>query len=93
MKGGYVIADFKNTALTSGTEATISGVYDAIEAAAEYNKPVLVSGLVVGSVVYPAMYVNFTISSSIAAGNAEAGSADIAFSIDGTDDGVTVTVS
>lgn len=93
MKGGYVIADFKGVDLTSGTEATIAGVYDAIEAAAAYNKPVLVNNLVIGSALYPAMYVDFTISSSIASAVQTVGAATLTFAVVGEDDGVTVTVS
>lgn len=57
MKGGYQIIDLKNTKLTVGTQATIPGVWDAIEG--NYRKPTLLSNLVVGDTEYTDSYVTF----------------------------------
>lgn len=88
MRGGYIIADFKKTALTSGTQASIEGLFNSVSS--PYKKPVMVSGLVIGGVEYPAFYAVFVKN----ANNYEA-----QVSINGTaltivvtpEDGVTVT--
>lgn len=61
-KGGYQIVDFKGTALTSGTAATIAGVYDSIKNAR--NKMTVVSGLKVGTLALSDAPVLFTPSST-----------------------------
>ena len=89
--GGYKIINFKGTSFTSGTEATVDGVYDAIEST---NKRTVVSGLVLGGVEYDDFSVLFTVS----------GTDYVAYVpiVDGTysitivvadDDGVTVTLN
>lgn len=89
-KGGYKIIDFGGVALTSGTEATIPGVYDAIEST---NKRTVVSGLVVGGTEYNDMEVNFVVSSGDFVGVVTTpDSGSISFVI-ASDDGVTVTVA
>ena len=62
MRGGYIIADFKKTALTSGTQATIDGLFNSVSN--PYKKPVVVSGLVIGGVEYPAFYAVFVKNSN-----------------------------
>lgn len=62
MRGGYIIADFKKTALTSGTQASIEGLFNSVSN--PYKKPVMVSGLVVGGVEYPAFYAVFVKNSN-----------------------------
>lgn len=49
-KGGYQIVDFKNVSLTADDETTVAGVYEAIEG--NYNKRLVVSGIVIGSTEY-----------------------------------------
>lgn len=88
-KGGYKIIDFGGVAFTSGTEKTISGIYDAIEST---NKRTVISGLVVGSTEYNDMEVNFVVSSGDFVGIVTLpDSGSISFAI-ADDDGVTVTV-
>lgn len=90
LKGGYKIIDFKGTALTSGTEATIPGVYEAIEST---NKRTIVSGLVVGGTEYDDMPVLFTVdSTSFVSIVTLPDSGSISFVV-ASDDGVTVTVA
>ena len=62
MRGGYIIADFKKTALTSGTQASIEGLFNSVSN--PYEKPVMVSGLVIGDVKYPAFYAVFVKNSN-----------------------------
>lgn len=89
-RGGYKIIDLEGTALTSGTEATIPGVYDAVEST---NKRTVVSGLVVGGEEYNDMEVNFVVSSGDFVGTVTLpDSGSISFVI-ASDDGVTVTVA
>ena len=57
MRGGYIIADFKKSALTSGEQASIEGLFNSVSN--PYNKAVMVSGLVVGDVEYPDFYAVF----------------------------------
>lgn len=59
--GGYKIINLKDTDLTSGVGVTISGTYDAIENS--YRKPLLLSGIVIGSVEKNDAFVAFTVSS------------------------------
>lgn len=88
-KGGYKIVDLKGTSLTSGTEATIVGMYDAIEST---NKRTIISGLVVGSTEYDDFPVLFTVSgtSFVATQKITGATIDIVVA---DDDGVTVTVT
>lgn len=50
-KGGYIIADLKNTKLTSGTPATVPTFINP------NGKAVLVSGLNIDGTEYPDMWV------------------------------------
>lgn len=60
--GGYAIIDFKDTDLTSGVASTIDGVYEAIEGS--YRKPLLLSGIVIGSVEKNDIFVEVNVSGS-----------------------------
>lgn len=62
MRGGYRIIDFKGVALTSGTQATIPGLYES--ASNPYRKRMQVTGLVVGTTKYPDFSAEFVPSSS-----------------------------
>ena len=61
-KGGYQILDLKNTKLTAGTASTIKGTWETLNG--NYHKPVLVSGLVIGTTEYNDTFAEFTISST-----------------------------
>ena len=54
--GGYAIMDLKNEDFTSGTAKTVAGVF----AITQRDKAVLISGLKVGTTLYPDFYVTFT---------------------------------
>ena len=60
-KGGYMILDFKDVAITSGTPVTIPGVFAALEGS--YRKPVILSGLNVDGTAYQDLHVNPVIAS------------------------------
>lgn len=53
--GGYHIIDLKDTVLTKGTPATVTGIYESIEGS--YRKALLLSGLNVGGIEYPDAFV------------------------------------
>lgn len=90
MRGGYRIADFKKTALTSGTQASIKNLYAAVSN--PYKKAVLVSGLVVGDVAYPDFSAVFVkVSDNYVAGVVINGS-QVNITVTPTDN-VTVTVA
>lgn len=61
-KGGYQILDLKNTKLTAGTATTIKGTWETLEG--NYHKPVLVSGLVIGTTEYNDAFAEFTVTST-----------------------------
>ena len=61
-KGGYQILDLKNTKLTAGTASTIKGTWGTL--AGNYHKPVLVSGLVIGTTEYNDAFAEFTLSNT-----------------------------
>lgn len=90
MKGGYKIIDLKGVSLTSGTQATIPGASEAVQN--PYRKNTVVSGLVVGTDVYPDFNAVFTEDSgTFTAGvNIGGNTVDIVIS---TGDKVTVTVT
>ena len=54
--GGYAIMDLKGVAFTSGTAKTVAGVF----AITQRNKAILISGLKVGTTLYPDFYATFT---------------------------------
>lgn len=90
MRGGYIIIDFKNEALSSGEAANVAGAYSA--AANPYSKATLVSGLVVGNVEYPEFYAPFTAGEGNYSSSVVIGGKTIAIEVAEGDD-VTVTVS
>lgn len=90
MKGGYRIINFKGAALTSGSEANISGSYAA--AANPYGKATLISGLVVGDVEYPEFFAPFVSNAGTYEASVVIGGSTITIEIADGDD-VTVTVA
>lgn len=90
MKGGYKIISFKNEPLTSGTPATIDGVYDAI--VNTYGKATMISGMVVGDVAYPDFYAPFVANAGTYETEIVISGATITISI-ASGDAVTVTVA
>lgn len=89
MRGGYKIIDLAGVALTSGVQATIKGVYDAVKN--PYKKATMVSGLVIGTTVYPELYAAFTESSETYTSVLVVNGATITLEI-ATGDKVTATV-
>lgn len=61
-KGGYQILNLKSTKLTAGTSSTIKGTWETLEG--NHHKPVLVSGLVIGTTEYNDAFVEFTVSNT-----------------------------
>lgn len=55
MKGGYQIVSCKDTAITTGTAVTITGIHEAIEGA--YRKPLLLSGVVLDGVEHGDVWI------------------------------------
>ena len=61
MKGGYKIIDLGGVKfIADGAAMMIDGIHDSIEA--RYNKPILLEGLVVGDIEYPAIWVVPTVA-------------------------------
>ena len=58
-KGGYKLINLHNVNLKTGVGTTINGVYDAIKSS--YRKPVILTGVVLGSVETNDTFVNVTI--------------------------------
>lgn len=90
MNGGYMIFDFSGKTFTSGTASTVAGVSAKVRN--PYNKPTLISGLVVGSVAYPDFFAPFVEDSDSYEANVSIGDDAITISIN-DDDEVTVTVA
>lgn len=88
--GGYRIIDFKDIPITSGTEVTIPGIYEAIEST---NKRTVVSGLVLGGTEYDDMNVVFSVSSTSFIGCVFLDAATTISFVIADDDGVTVTLA
>lgn len=61
LKGGYHIVDFKEKEITS-EGVTILGIYDSLEQS--HNKPVLVTGIVLGSVLQGDCFVNAMVANT-----------------------------
>lgn len=90
MNGGYLILDFSGDSFTSGTASTVAGI--TAKVSNPYNKPTLISGLVVGDVVYPDFYAPFVESADSHVTTVTIGGDAITISIN-DDDEVTVTVA
>ena len=58
-KGGYKLINLHNVNLKTGVGTTINGVYDAIKSS--YSKPLILTGVVLGSVEINDTFVNVTI--------------------------------
>ena len=58
-KGGYKLINLHNVNLKTGVGTTINGVYDAIKSS--YRKPIILTGVVLGSVETNDTFVNVTI--------------------------------
>lgn len=90
MRGGYRIIDFKKTVLTSGTEGTIEGAYEAVQN--PYGKALQITGLVVGDTVYPDFWGVFTEDSDVYTTSLVIGGNTVEIQIE-EGDAVTVTVT
>lgn len=62
IKGGYKIVDLKKTTIDTENGTTISGIYEALEN--NYNKAVLLSGIVIDSIEKPDIFVTVTVADS-----------------------------
>ena len=58
-KGGYKLINLHNVNLKTGVGTTIKGVYDAIKSS--HRKPLVLTGVVLGSVETNDIFVNVTI--------------------------------
>ena len=58
-KGGYKLINLHNVNLKTGVGTTINGVYDAIKSS--YRKPLILTGVVLGSIETNDTFVNVTI--------------------------------
>lgn len=90
MRGGYRIINFRGAALTSGEAANIPGAYAS--ASNPYNKATLISGLIVGDVVYPEFYAPFVADSDVFSTSVIIGAVTVEIVVENGDD-VTVTVT
>lgn len=89
MKGGYRIINFKQAALTSGKADNIAGTYAA--ASNPHGKATLISGLIVGDVVYPEFFAPFVSNAGTMESTVVIGGSSITIAITAGDD-VTITV-
>ena len=62
IKGGYKIINFKVIPLNKESKVTIEGIYDSIENS--YRKPLLFSGVNIGGVIYPDMFIQAILTSA-----------------------------
>lgn len=62
IKGGYKIINFKGIPLNKDSKVTIEGIYESIENS--YRKPLLFSGVNIGGVIYPDMFVQAILTSA-----------------------------
>ena len=62
IKGGYKIINFKNIPLNNESKTVIKGIYETIENS--YRKPLLFSGVNIGGIIYPDMFIQAIITSA-----------------------------
>lgn len=62
IKGGYKIINLKNIPLNNESKTTIKGIYESIENS--YRKPLLFSGVNIGGIIYPDMFIQAIITSA-----------------------------
>lgn len=62
IKGGYKIINFKGIPLNKDSKVTIEGIYELIENS--YRKPLLFSGVNIGGVIYPDMFIQAILTSA-----------------------------
>ena len=62
IKGGYQIINFKNIPLNNESKTVIKGIYETIENS--YRKPLLFSGVNIGGIIYPDMFIQAIITSA-----------------------------
>lgn len=62
IKGGYKIINFKGIPLNKDSKVTIDGIYESIENS--YRKPLLFSGVNIGGVIYPDMFIQAILTSA-----------------------------
>lgn len=61
-RGGYKIIDFRDVNITTGTGATVSGIYESIEK--NHRKAILISGITIDNVEKPDCFVDCEVSGS-----------------------------
>lgn len=62
IKGGYKIINLKNIPLNNESKTVIKGIYETIENS--YRKPLLFSGVNIGGIIYPDMFIQAIITSA-----------------------------
>lgn len=62
IKGGYKIINFKGIPLNNESKTVIKGIYESIENS--YRKPLLFSGVNIGGIIYPDMFIQAIITSA-----------------------------
>lgn len=90
IRGGYQIIDLRDTAFTSGEESSIENIYKLVSS--PYQKPTLISGLIVSDVVYPDFYAPFITNGNNATTRVVIGTSTITIAVT-SDDNITVTVA
>lgn len=87
--GGYKIINLNQTAFTSGQEASLDGLYSRLKNA--HGKATLISGLIVGDVVYADFFAPFIVNGANYVTSVVIGSNTISITVT-ADDNITVTV-
>lgn len=87
--GGYAILNFKGYSFTSGTEATVTGIYGPLSCNKKFK---VVHGLVVGATAYPDMVANFTEVDGVYTAKVTLAASVVTIAV-AADDGITVTVA
>ena len=66
MRGGYQIINFQNVPITTGTAATIPGIYNAIKGS--YGKATLFSGMVLDNAEVSDFFCKLTFGATVYTG-------------------------
>lgn len=62
IKGGYKLIDLKDNKFTVGSSGiTVKGIYNSIKNS--YNKPLILTGIIIGGVERNDIFIDFTVNS------------------------------